>query len=99
MPANESIFSKYIDDLEKEPTEVDPAAELLEWLVYRWAKPTVTAINIRQFGPNALRDRDSVMKLTEILVQRGKLIPLPTHRVDKYEWRVMREPERLKLSH
>jgi hypothetical protein len=98
MPSNnESVFAQWLDPEKKIP-EVDPANELLEWLVYRWAKPTVTAINIRQFGPRPIRDRDSVMKLTEILVQRGKLIPIKTHRADKFEWHVVREPERLKLS-
>jgi hypothetical protein len=91
MPSSESVFARWLDP-EKEIPEVDPAIKLYEWLVYRWAKPTVTAINIRQFGPNALRDRDSVTKLTETLMRQGKLIPIKTNRADAREWHVVREP-------
>ena len=91
MPS-ESIFAKFITDLEKEPTEVDPAIKLLEWLTYHWTKPTVTVRNICQFGPRPNRDLESVLGLTEILVQRGKLIPIKTPRHDSREWHVVRGP-------
>jgi hypothetical protein len=93
MSTNESVsvFARWLD-AEKEPPAIDPSLELYKWLVYRWAKPTVTAINIRQFGPYSLRDRDSVMKLTEALTRQGKLIPVKTNRADAREWHVVREP-------
>jgi hypothetical protein len=91
MPASESIFAKYLDP-EKGPPEVDPANELLQWLVYRWARPTVTVRNICQFGPRAIRDRESALNLAEALVRLGKLIPVQTHRADKREWCIIREP-------
>jgi hypothetical protein len=91
MPTHESVFAKYLDP-EKEPPEVDPANELLQWLVYRWARPTVTVRNICQFGPRAIRDRESALSLAEALVRTGRLIPVQTHRVDKREWCIIREP-------
>jgi hypothetical protein len=89
MPANESIFSKFID-LEEEPPKVDPAGELLKWLTFRWNKPTVQARDICQFGPRP-RDVQSVLGLTEILMQRGSLIPLKTpSRQNIREWYIVR---------
>jgi hypothetical protein len=75
-----SVFSKYIDDLKEEPPKVDPAIKLLEWLTYRWTRPTISASEICHRGPNATRDLQSVLDLTEILVQRGRLIPIKPHR-------------------
>lgn len=87
-----SVFSKYIDDLEKEPNEVDPAAELLKWLTFKWGKPTVSARDICQFGPRATKDLKSVLGLTEILMQRGILVPIPTpNRQNIRRWCIVRE--------
>jgi hypothetical protein len=91
--SSESVFSKYIDDLENEPPKVDPAAELLRWLTAKWTKPTVSAREICQFGPRATKDLKSVLGLTEILMQRGILIPIPTpNRQNIRQWCIVREP-------
>ena len=92
MPS-ESIFTKYIGDLEKEPPAVDPAIELLEWLTYKWPGPTISGRDIYRHGPNFIReDPKSAFGLAKILVQRGNLVPLKPHRHDRRLWHVIREP-------
>jgi hypothetical protein len=95
MPtANESVsvFARWLDPA-KEIPEVDPAIKLLEWLTYRWAKPTVTAREIYTLGPGFLQgDRESTLNLAKTLQLQGNLIPIATHRHDRREWRIIREP-------
>jgi len=93
MPSSESIFAKYIDDLEKEPNEIDPAIKLLEWLNRKWSKSTLTLRDIYTCGPSFLRDdRESAFNLAKVLTQRGNLVPLKAHRSDRRLWHVVREP-------
>jgi hypothetical protein len=92
MSNSESVFARWLDP-EKEPPKVDPAIKLLEWLTYRWAKPTVTVRDICRCGPGFIQnDRETTLNLTKDLQLRGHLIPVPTHRADRREWRVIREP-------
>jgi hypothetical protein len=84
MPNNESVFARWLDP-EKEPPAVDPAIKLLEWLTFKWSRPTITATDLYQYGPNALRDRKSVMNLTGVLVSQGRLIPIKKRRHDSRE--------------
>ena len=80
MPANESVFARWLDP-EKELVAPDPSIKLLEWLTYRWAKPTVTLRDICWRGPGFLQnDRESALNLLKVLTQRGNLIPVATHR-------------------
>jgi hypothetical protein len=93
MPANESIFSKFIDGLEKEPTEADPANELLEWLTRKWPGNTISLREITHYGPGFLqKDRESAYNTAEILVQRGILVPLAPQRRDQRLWHIVRRP-------
>jgi hypothetical protein len=95
MPSSDSIFTKFIDDLEKEPNKADPANELLTWLMYRWPGTTITLRDVCRCGPNFLRDdRESVFNLAEVLVRQGRLVPLQPSRRDTREWHVVREPVR-----
>jgi hypothetical protein len=60
---------------------------------YKWTKPTIQAREICQFGPRATKDLKSVLGLTEILMQRGMLIPIPTpNRQNIRQWYIVREP-------
>jgi hypothetical protein len=67
-----------------------PVERLLDWLVNRWGKPTVSARDIQRFGPNPIRDRNSANAMAEILVEHGWLAPLKTHRYDRREWQIVR---------
>jgi hypothetical protein len=67
-----------------------PVERLLDWLVNRWGKPTVSARDICRFGPKPLRDRKSAEVMAEILVEHGWLTPLKTHRYDRREWQIVR---------
>jgi hypothetical protein len=91
MPANESVFAKYLDP-EKEIPAVDPAVKLLEWLVYRWNGATITLRDIYHQGPGFLQnDRESALRLAEALVARGRLVSLKPRRRDAREWHIIRE--------
>jgi len=63
--------------------------DLLDWLLNRWTKPSVTARDIYRCGP--LRNhKETTLDLTTILVRQGWLIPLKTWRKDKREWKIAR---------
>ena len=64
------------------------AGRLLDWLQHKWPQPTIRARDIYQYGPGATRDRESTLKLTEILVRRGWLVPMKTHRYDSKMWQI-----------
>jgi hypothetical protein len=76
------------------PTDINspPVEKLLDWLVNRWPKPTVTTKNILQFGPNPLRNRKHARPTAEILAQNGWLTPLKTRCYIDREWRIERGP-------
>ena len=57
-----------------------PIERMIDWLVRRWPRDTVTTKNILQFGPNPLRNRKSARASAEILVKNGWLTPLKTRR-------------------
>jgi hypothetical protein len=64
---------------------------LLDWLVNHWTKDTVTAREIYIYGPNPIqKDKKTAFSLAQILVERGWLVPIETHRRDRREWRIIR---------
>jgi hypothetical protein len=69
-----------------------PIEKLLDWLVNRWPKDTVTTKNILQFGPNPLRNRKHARPTAEILAKNGWLTPLKTRCYRDREWRIERGP-------
>jgi hypothetical protein len=71
--------------------KLQAAQKLLNWLL-RWPKETVSAREIRQFGPSATRDPQDAMNSAEILTRHGWLSPMQSKRRDRREWRVIRRP-------
>jgi hypothetical protein len=71
--------------------EISPAQRLLDWL-QRWNKPTVCMGDIRQHGPNSIRDRKIAADAAETLVRTGWLRPAKLHRYDMLKWEVIRKP-------
>jgi hypothetical protein len=71
--------------------EPSPAQKLLDWL-QRWKKPTVCTSDILQYGPYALRNRETAINSAEILVRNGWLSPAPKGRFDARVWQVIRKP-------
>ena len=70
-----------------EPTPL-PVRKLLEWLQHTWTEPTICARDIYRYRPNVAQDRETALKLAEILVKRGWLIPLKAHRYDRKRWQI-----------
>jgi hypothetical protein len=64
------------------------AQKLLDWLLDEWAKPTVSARDIYTYGPSAIRDRETTLRLAKILVDHGWLKPHKTRRHDAREWEI-----------
>ena len=94
--AGVSVFAKYIDKPEREPTPppiLPTARMLLNWLQHNWTQPTIRARDIQRLGPNSIRDRESTLKLTEILTRRGWLIPLKTRSCDMRRWQITIGPD------
>ena len=65
------------------------AQKLLDWLKNAWPDKTVTARDIYQYGPSAIRDRKTTLTVTQILVDHGWLERLPTIRRDQNEWQLV----------
>jgi hypothetical protein len=66
------------------------AQKLLNWLLHERAKPTVSARDIYTYGPSAIRDRETALRLAKILVDHGWLKPHQTRRRDAREWKIIR---------
>ena len=66
-----------------------PALKLLNWLQRGWGKPTISAKNLYQYGPSAIRDKKSARDAAEALERRGWLAPIKKHRYDGKKWRIM----------
>jgi hypothetical protein len=52
------------------------AAQLLDWLA-SWGDPNVSLPDIYQFGPNAIRDRKTALRLIGVLEKHRNLVKLP----------------------
>lgn len=68
----------------------DLTAQLLEWLVKHWNRPTITLRTIHRLGPNSLRDKKTILRLTQVLEDQKWLLPNQTWRRDKREWKIAR---------
>ena len=66
----------------------EPVLRLLDWLQHGWTKPTISVRDIYRHRPNVAQDRESALKLAEILEKRGWLIPLKAHRYDRKRWQI-----------
>jgi hypothetical protein len=92
-----SFFARYIDKPpQQEPTPSPTplaAGMLLSWLQNNWTQPVINVRDICRFGPNPIRDRESVIKMAEILVRRGFLTPMKPHRCDTKRWRIAIGPD------
>jgi hypothetical protein len=69
----------------------DPAQRLLDFL-QKWHSPTIRSVDILMYGPNCTRKRDSANDATEVLEERGWLIPLPTNQSNWRRWQIVRKP-------
>ena len=67
-----------------------PIEKLLDWLVNHWAKDTITALEIYTHGPNSIRDKKTTLYLAQILVERGWLVPVNTHKHNMRGWKIVR---------
>src|SRR5262245_34076720 len=88
-----SVFTKFIVDkppIKKAP-ETSPAQKLLNFL-QRWPKDTVSLRDLRQFGPKSMRNRQSMIDSTEVLVRHGWLAPTQGPQRNSRQWQVMRRP-------
>ena len=63
------------------------ARVLLTWLQDVWKEPTVRANDIRQFGPNGIRNRKIILNATEFLERHRWLVPMKTPQCDMKWWR------------
>lgn len=72
----------------KEKTKQQPmeqAQALLNWLQRR-PGDTITARDIRIWGPKILHDKERAIRSAQILAAQGHLIPLAAHK-----WQIVRE--------
>jgi hypothetical protein len=76
----------------KRAHEVPPAQRLMAWLP-RWHKATISVTNIRQYGPNSLRDPKIAADAIEVLAGYGWLVPIMAPRHDSKWWEIIRGPD------
>jgi hypothetical protein len=76
----------------KEVKRSDPIEILLEWLVKRWSRPTISANEIYRHAPNSAgrNNKTMVLNLAQTLEDRGWLVRQPTWRHDRHEWKIAR---------
>src|SRR5215475_14375626 len=88
-----------VEESIKQPRRGSPPIEkFLDWLVHHWAKTTVAAREIYTYGPNSIRNKKTTLSLAQILVERGRLVPIESKghhgagrgRHDKREWKIAR---------
>ena len=87
-----SFFAQFIDGPEKSRAEAPApvplaAGRLLHWLTNNWKEPVISTRNICQFGPRP-RDKESALRLADILEKRGWLVRMTTNRHDAKWWRI-----------
>ena len=78
----------FADDTTPAEPIINQSQILLDWLIRFWTKPSITARDIGKYGPHPLRDKETILSLADDLVKRGWLIPQPTWRRDKREWKI-----------
>ena len=76
----------------EEKAKVDPAQKLLDWLMQRWPKDTVSRRDISNHGPRPIRNKQSAIDAAETLERYGWLVPAPTHRHDRRVWKIVPKP-------
>jgi hypothetical protein len=50
------------------------AIQLRDWLLCSWAEPNISLPDIYQRGPNAIRDRDTALRIVSVLEKHGYLV-------------------------
>ena len=95
-----SFFARFIDSpAEKERLAAEPIESeqeksqaierLLNWLINNWTRDTITARQIKHYGPYPLRNETkATLDLAQGLVERGWLIPLKPERHDMRKWKI-----------
>jgi hypothetical protein len=86
-----SLFERLRPPPTKKAQKPSPPQRLLDWLQH-WPESTIRARDIRIYGPNSIRDRESAIDSAEILVKNGWLVPIKTRRRDMHEWQIVRKP-------
>jgi hypothetical protein len=83
--------ARQVEEVIHHPRWNPPTADrLLDWLMTRWAKDTITVREIRAFGPSSIRDKNTALSLAQALEKRGWLSPVKGWRLDMQVWRVVR---------
>ena len=57
--------------------DIREAQRLQDWLLTRWSEPLVSLVDIYHRGPSSIRDAASARRYVTILVDHGRLLPLP----------------------
>jgi hypothetical protein len=79
-------------DVVLKPHPQRPAVKkLLDWLVYRWPKPTITVREVQIYGPQP-RDGKTAKALVAILAEQKWIIPVEARRRNQREWEIVRRP-------
>ena len=65
---------------------------LLDWLMNRWTKNSVTLRDVLVFGPGCVRDREVALSLMQTLVARRWVAEVKAHRYDMKRWGIARGP-------
>jgi hypothetical protein len=65
---------------------------MLDWLMNRWPKSSVTLRDIQAYGPGSVRDRKVALNLMDTLVARRWVAEVKPHRHDMKRWGIARGP-------
>jgi hypothetical protein len=89
--------ARQVEEKTKQPrwdsTLDSPQADrLLDWILTRWTAEHITLAQILTYGPGSIRDKPLAMRMIQILVMRGWLVPRKPWRVDQWRWDIVRRP-------
>lgn len=70
---------------------VDNLEKILDWLINRWTKDTVTLRDIFAYGPYPARNKEAALSLMQILSTRGWVIPTKSNQYRSKRWKISRK--------
>jgi hypothetical protein len=76
----------------EEKTKPDHAQRMLDWLINKWTRESVSVSDLMTFGPRPRQNAEEALKLASILERQGWLTPKNTPRKDMQHWNIVRRP-------
>ena len=78
--------------LAEEKAKPDHAQKMLDWILNKWPRPSVSTSDLMTYGPKPRQNAEETLKLATILEKQGWLTPKSMPRKDQHHWNIPRRP-------